>query len=74
MAVADLVAEWFETELLRAAVVAAEGIYGAFAGPWSAGTSTGLLWQAAMDNNAVAPASLLKGNGRALNCPGESRD
>ena len=29
MAVADLVAEWFETELLRAAV-AARGIYGAF--------------------------------------------
>ena len=40
MAVADLVAEWFETELLRA-TVAARGIFGAFAGPWSAGTSTG---------------------------------
>ena len=39
MAVADLVSEWFETELLRAAV-AARGIYGAFAGPWSAGTSS----------------------------------
>src|SRR5262249_31306038 len=38
MAVADLAAEWFETELVRAAV-AARGIYGAFAGPWSAGTS-----------------------------------
>ena len=46
MAVADLVSEWFETELLRA-TVAARGIYGAFAGPWSAGTSLGLLWQAA---------------------------
>ena len=65
MAVADLVAEWFETELLRAAV-AARGIYGAFAGPWSAGTSTGLLWQAAMDNNAVAPASFVKGGMGAL--------
>ena len=32
MAVADLVAEFFETELLRA-VVAARGIYGTFAGP-----------------------------------------
>ncbi|HET6974063.1 MAG TPA: FAD-dependent oxidoreductase, partial [Pyrinomonadaceae bacterium] len=46
MAVADLVSEWFETELLRA-TVAARGIHGAFAGPWSAGTSLGLLWQAA---------------------------
>ena len=42
MAVADLAAEWFETELLRA-TVAARGIYGAFAGPWSAGTSLGFV-------------------------------
>ena len=60
MAVADLVSEWFETESLRA-VVAARGIFGAFAGPWSAGTSTGLLWQAAMDGHAVAPAAFVKG-------------
>src|SRR4030095_443345 len=60
MAVADLVAEWFETELLRA-TVAARGIHGAFAGPWSAGTSLGLLWQAAMDGNAIAPAAFAKG-------------
>jgi phytoene dehydrogenase-like protein len=65
MAVADLVAEWFETELLRA-TVAARGIFGAFAGPWSAGTSTGLLWQAAMDGNAVSPASFVKGGMGAL--------
>ena len=60
MAVADLVSEWFETELLRA-TVAARGIYGAFAGPWSAGTSLGLLWQAAMDGSAIGPASSPKG-------------
>src|SRR5262249_34296036 len=60
MAVADLVSEWFETELLRA-VVAARGIYGAFAGPWSAGTSLGLLWQAAMDGSAIGSASYPKG-------------
>ena len=60
MAVADLVSEWFETELLRA-TVAARGIHGAFAGPWSAGTSLGLIWQAAMDGSAVAPASYPKG-------------
>ncbi|MGH9908083.1 MAG: phytoene desaturase family protein, partial [Pyrinomonadaceae bacterium] len=60
MAVADLVAEWFEMELLRA-TIAARGIFGAFAGPWSAGTSTGLLWQAAMDGHAIAPSALVKG-------------
>jgi len=65
MAVADLVSEWFETELLRA-TVAARGIFGAFAGPWSAGTSTGLLWQAAMDSHAVGPASFVKGGMGAL--------
>ena len=60
MAVADLVSEFFETELLRA-TVAARGIYGAFAGPWSAGTSLGLLWQAAMDGCALGSASYPKG-------------
>lgn len=60
MAVADLVSEWFETELLRA-TVAARGIHGAFAGPWSAGTSLGLLWQAAMDGSPIAPAAYPKG-------------
>src|ERR1700754_673078 len=65
MAVADLVSEWFETELLRA-LVAARGIYGAFAGPWSAGTSLGLLWQAAMDGSAIGSASYAKGGMGAL--------
>ncbi|MEP6820324.1 MAG: NAD(P)/FAD-dependent oxidoreductase [bacterium] len=65
MAVADLVSEWFETETLRA-VVAARGIFGAFAGPWSAGSSTGLLWQAAMDGHAIAPAAFVKGGMGAL--------
>lgn len=65
MAVADLVAEWFETELLRA-TIAARGITGAFAGPWSAGTSVALLMQAAMDGHAVGPASFVKGGMGAL--------
>src|ERR1041385_1140016 len=60
MAVADLAAEWFETELLRAGV-AARGIFGAFAGPWSAGTSAELLWQSAMDGHAIGAASFVKG-------------
>jgi len=65
MAVADLVAEWFDTELLRA-TVAARGIYGAFAGPWSAGTSLGLIWQAAIAGNPLGPASFVKGGMGAL--------
>ncbi len=60
MAVADLAAEWFETELLRA-MVAARGIFGAFAGPLSAGTSAALLLQAATDGHAIAPATFVKG-------------
>lgn len=65
MAVADLVAEWFETETLRA-LIAARGIFGAFAGPWSAGTSTGLLLQAALDGNAIGPTEFLVGGMGAL--------
>jgi phytoene dehydrogenase-like protein len=65
MAVADLAAEWFETELLRA-VVAARGIFGAFAGPWSAGTSAALLLQAAAGGQAVGPASFVRGGMGAL--------
>jgi phytoene dehydrogenase-like protein len=42
MAVADFVAEFFDTELLRA-VIASRGIFGAAAGPWSAGTTALLL-------------------------------
>lgn len=65
MAVADLVAEWFETEALRA-VIAARGIFGAFAGPWSAGTSTGLLLQAALDGSAIGPSEFSLGGMGAL--------
>src|SRR5687768_13123655 len=65
MAVADLAAEWFETELLRA-TVAARGIHGAFAGPWSAGTSLGLLWQSAMDGSAIGPSTFVRGGMVAL--------
>src|SRR5262249_54507457 len=48
IAVADLVAEWFETDLLQAAV-AARAIHGNATGPWSAGTGAVLLLQAAID-------------------------
>jgi len=46
MAVADLVAEFFDTELLRA-TIAARGIFGTAMGPWSAGSSLVLLIRAA---------------------------
>ena len=52
MAVADLVAEYFETELLRA-TIAARGIFGTFLGPWSAGSSLVLLIRAAGDEHAA---------------------
>src|SRR6185369_994855 len=51
MPVADLMAEWFENDLLRA-TLAARGIFGAFAGPWSAGSSLGLLMDAASSSRA----------------------
>src|ERR1051326_3555414 len=60
MAVADLAAEWFENETMRA-VVAARGIFGAFAGPWSAGTCAPLLLQAANSGSAIAPSVFVKG-------------
>jgi phytoene dehydrogenase-like protein len=50
MAVADLAAEFFDTELLRASV-AARGIFGTSLGPWSAGTSLVLLLRAAADTH-----------------------
>jgi phytoene dehydrogenase-like protein len=50
MPVADLVAEFFETELLRA-TIAARGIFGTVMGPWSAGSSLVLLLRAAADPN-----------------------
>jgi phytoene dehydrogenase-like protein len=65
MAVADLAAEWFETEPLRA-VVAARGIFGSFAGPWSAGTSANLLLQAGFNGHGAGSASFIKGGMGAL--------
>jgi phytoene dehydrogenase-like protein len=48
MAVADLVAEWFETDLLQASI-AARAIHGTAMGPWSAGTGAVLMLGAAID-------------------------
>jgi phytoene dehydrogenase-like protein len=51
MAVADLVSEQVETELLRA-TLAADGIFGAMLGPWSAGS--GLHYLLAAANRSVS--------------------
>src|SRR5262249_16795643 len=60
MAVADLVAEFFETELLRA-TIAARGIFGTFLGPWSAGSSLVLLIRAAGDAHPAGSAFFAAG-------------
>ena len=65
MAVADLVAEWFENELLRG-TIAAQGIFGTFMGPWSAGSSAALLLRAASDGNPAGGASYVMGGTGAL--------
>ncbi len=65
MAVADLAAEYFETELLRA-VVAARGIFGTFLGPWSAGSALVLLIRAAGDSQPAGSAFLAAGGMGAL--------
>jgi phytoene dehydrogenase-like protein len=57
MAVADLAAEFFESELLRA-TVAARGIFGTFFGPWSAGTGLVLLLRAAGDNAGTGAVAM----------------
>ncbi len=65
MAAADLVAEWFDTELLRA-TIAAQGIFGTFLGPWSAGSGASLLLRAAADGNPAGGATYVMGGTGAL--------
>jgi phytoene dehydrogenase-like protein len=65
MAVADFVAEFFDTELLRAAV-AARGIFGTALGPWSAGSTAVLLLRSAADPHPVGSASFPHGGLGAL--------
>ena len=60
MAVADLVAEFFETELLRA-TIAARGVFGTAMGPWSAGSSLVLLLRGAGDSHPGGSACFAMG-------------
>ncbi len=65
MAAADFVAEFFETELIRA-VIAARGIFGTSLGPWSAGSTAVLLMRAAADAHPVGAAAFPRGGMGAL--------
>jgi phytoene dehydrogenase-like protein len=65
MAVADLVAEFFETELLRA-TIAARGIFGTAFGPWSAGSSLVLLIRAAGDSHPAGSSFFAIGGTGAI--------
>jgi phytoene dehydrogenase-like protein len=65
MAAADFVAEFFETELVRA-TVAARGIFGTALGPWSAGSTAVLLLRAASDPHPVGSAGFPRGGMGAL--------
>jgi len=60
MAIADLVSEVFETELLRAAV-AADGLLGTMLGPWSAGSGLQLLLHEANRSVAASKDSEIEG-------------
>jgi phytoene dehydrogenase-like protein len=65
MAAADLVAEWFDSDLLQAAV-AARGVYGTALGPWSAGSGAVLLMQAAIDDAPGGSSVAVAGGPGAL--------
>ena len=65
MAAADLVAEFFETDLLQAAV-AARGVFGTAQGPWSAGSGAVLLLNAAADPVPGGSSLSVKGGPAAL--------
>lgn len=65
MAAADLVSEWFETDLLQAAV-AARGVFGTAQGPWSAGSGAVLLLNAAVDPAPGGSSISVKGGPGAL--------
>jgi phytoene dehydrogenase-like protein len=65
IAVADLVAEWFDSDLVQAAV-AVRGVFGHLAGPWSAGTGAMLLRRMAEDPIAVGGGVTMVGGPGAL--------
>lgn len=65
MCVADLVNEFFESEMVRA-TLCARGIFGANLGPWSAGSALLLLLRAASDPHPAGTAAFPRGGAGAL--------
>ena len=65
MAVADLVGDAFEDDLVRG-VLAARGVRYAAMGPWSAGTALNLLWDSAGGGGATGDTVFARGGGPAL--------
>ncbi len=62
MSLADFLAEWFETELLKA-TIAMDGLLGTFRGPRSPGTAFGLLHHYLAEANGGAWALVRGGTG-----------
>jgi phytoene dehydrogenase-like protein len=60
MAVADLAAEWFESDLLQAAI-AAHAVFGNPVGPWSAGTGAMYLARVADDPMPLGSGVTVRG-------------
>jgi phytoene dehydrogenase-like protein len=65
MAVGDLVDEWFESDLVRAAL-AARALLGTFGGPRSAGTGAALLQRIAEDSMPVGSGLTARGGPGAV--------
>jgi phytoene dehydrogenase-like protein len=65
MAAADIAAEWFDSDALQSAV-AAQGVRGHLAGPWSAGTGAILLQRLAMDAAPFGSGATWRGGPGAL--------
>src|SRR5204862_4077021 len=65
MSVSDVLAEWFESDLLKAAI-AAHAVFGNFAGPRSAGTGAMLLQRLADDPSPVGSGVTVRGGPGAL--------
>lgn len=65
MAVADLVSEYFSDDVVQA-TIASRAIFGANAGPWSAGTGALLLLAGAVDPTPTGRSITVKGGPGAL--------
>jgi phytoene dehydrogenase-like protein len=65
IAVADLVAEWFDADVVQAAV-AVRGVFGHLLGPWSAGTGALLMHRLAEDPIPVGGGVTMVGGPGAL--------